>query len=87
MAGDRQHGPFGCTRCPRRSGHRPIPPPQPSVRALIYVLYPIPKVVFVPIILLILGIGDLPKIVLIFLILFFQIVVLVRDQAATSPPN
>lgn len=54
---------------------------------LIYVLYPIPKVVFVPIILLILGIGDLPKIVLIFLILFFQIVVLVRDQAANIPPQ
>jgi ABC-type nitrate/sulfonate/bicarbonate transport system permease component len=54
---------------------------------LIYVLYPIPKVVFVPIILLILGIGDLPKIVLIFLILFFQIVVLVRDQAANLPPQ
>lgn len=54
---------------------------------LIYVLYPIPKVVFVPIILLILGIGDLPKIVLIFLILFFQIVVLVRDQATNLPPQ
>jgi NitT/TauT family transport system permease protein len=54
---------------------------------LIYVLYPIPKVVFVPIILLFLGIGDLPKIILIFLILFFQIVVLVRDQAATLPPQ
>lgn len=57
------------------------------VSPLIYVLYPIPKVVFVPIILLILGIGDLPKIVLIFLILFFQIVVLVRDQAANLPPQ
>jgi NitT/TauT family transport system permease protein len=54
---------------------------------LIYVLYPIPKVVFVPIILLFLGIGDLPKIILIFLILFFQIVVLVRDQAANLPPQ
>jgi len=54
---------------------------------LIYLLYPIPKVVFVPIILLILGIGNLPKIVLIFLILFFQIIVLVRDQAANLPPQ
>jgi ABC-type nitrate/sulfonate/bicarbonate transport system permease component len=49
---------------------------------LIYLLYPIPKVVFVPIILLLLGIGDFPKIAIIFLILFFQILVLVRDQAA-----
>ena len=47
---------------------------------VIYLLYPIPKVVFVPVVLLFLGIGDLAKIVVIFLILFFQIVVLVRDQ-------
>jgi len=52
---------------------------------IIYLLYPVPKVVFVPIVMLFLGIGDLAKIVLIFLILFFQIVVLVRDQAAGLP--
>ncbi len=49
----------------------------------IYILYPIPKIVLVPIILLLFGIGDLAKIMIIFLILFFQILVLVRDQAAT----
>jgi NitT/TauT family transport system permease protein len=54
---------------------------------LIYLLYPIPKVVFVPIVLLFLGIGDAAKIAIIFLILFFQIVVLVRDQAASLPPQ
>jgi hypothetical protein len=54
---------------------------------VIYLLYPIPKVVFVPVVLLFLGIGDLAKIVVIFLILFFQIVVLVRDQAAGLPPQ
>lgn len=52
---------------------------------IVYLLYPIPKVVFVPIILLFLGIGDLPKIVIIFMILFFQVLVLVRDQAAALP--
>jgi NitT/TauT family transport system permease protein len=52
---------------------------------VIYLLYPIPKVVLVPIVLLFLGIGDLPKIVIIFMILFFQILVLVRDQAAGLP--
>lgn len=52
---------------------------------LIYLLYPIPKVVFVPVVLLFLGVGDLAKITVIFLILFFQIVVLVRDQAASIP--
>ena len=54
---------------------------------IIYLLYPIPKVVFVPVVFLFLGIGDMTKITLIFLILFFQIVVLVRDQAAGLPPQ
>ena len=48
----------------------------------IYLLYPIPKVVLVPVVLLFLGVGDLSKIVIILLVLFFQILVLVRDQAA-----
>jgi len=54
---------------------------------LIYLLYPIPKVVFVPVVILFLGIGDTAKITIMFLILFFQIVVLVRDQAAGLPPQ
>ncbi|MBN1922039.1 MAG: ABC transporter permease [Anaerolineae bacterium] len=54
---------------------------------LIYLLYPIPKVVLVPIILLFLGVGDFPKIIIIFLILFFQILVLVRDSAAAIRPE
>lgn len=54
---------------------------------LIYLLYPIPKVVFVPVILLLLGVGDLAKIVIISLILFFQVLVLVRDQAAALRPE
>lgn len=54
---------------------------------LIYLLYPVPKVVLVPIVLLLFGLGDLPKIIIIFLILFFQILVLVRDQAAGIRPE
>ncbi len=54
---------------------------------VIYLLYPIPKVVFVPIILLFFGIGDTAKIVIIFIILFFQILVLVRDQASNLRPE
>ena len=54
---------------------------------LVYLLYPVPKVVLVPVVLLFFGIGDLPKIVIIFLILFFQILVLVRDQAANIRPE
>jgi ABC-type nitrate/sulfonate/bicarbonate transport system permease component len=54
---------------------------------MIYLLYPIPKVVFVPVVLLFLGLGDAPKIAIIFLILFFQVLVLVRDQAASLRPE
>jgi NitT/TauT family transport system permease protein len=54
---------------------------------VIYILYPIPKVVLVTVLLLLLGTGDLAKIVLIFLVLFFQILVLVRDQAAALRPE
>jgi ABC-type nitrate/sulfonate/bicarbonate transport system permease component len=54
---------------------------------VIYILYPIPKVVFVPILMLFFGVGDLAKILLIFIILFFQILVLVKDQAASIAPQ
>jgi NitT/TauT family transport system permease protein len=54
---------------------------------LIYLLYPIPKIVLLPVILLFLGIGNLPKIAIIFIILFFHILVLVRDQAANIRPE
>lgn len=50
---------------------------------VIYILYPIPKVVLLPVVLLFLGIGNFSKIFIIFIILFFQILVLVRDQANT----
>lgn len=54
---------------------------------VIYLLYPVPKVVLVPLVLLFLGINDLSKITIIFLILFFQILVLVRDQATGITPE
>ncbi|MGD2104018.1 MAG: ABC transporter permease [Anaerolineae bacterium] len=53
----------------------------------IYLLYPIPKVVLVPIVLLFLGVGNLPKIIIVTMILFFQILVLVRDSAAGIRPE
>jgi NitT/TauT family transport system permease protein len=52
----------------------------------IYLLYPIPKVVLVPVVLLFLGVGDFSKIFIIFMILFFQILVLVRDSAMNISP-
>jgi NitT/TauT family transport system permease protein len=57
------------------------------VAPIIYVLHPIPKIVFLPLILLFLGIGNASKIFIIFLILFFQILVVVRDQARALRPE
>ena len=54
---------------------------------VIYLLYPIPKIVFLPVILLLLGIGNLSKVFIIALILFFQMLVVVRDEAANLPPE
>lgn len=54
---------------------------------IIYILYPIPKVVFIPLIFLFTGIGELSKILIIVIILFFQILVLVKDSANEIRPE
>ena len=46
---------------------------------LLYLAYPIPKVVFLPVLMLLLGLGDASKIALIFLIVVFQAIVSLRD--------
>ena len=45
----------------------------------VYLTYPVPKIVLLPLILLLLGLGDASKVAIIALILFFQILVTVRD--------
>jgi ABC-type nitrate/sulfonate/bicarbonate transport system permease component len=57
------------------------------VAPVIYLLYPIPKIVFLPVILLLLGIGNLSKVFMIALILFFQMLVVIRDEAAKLRPE
>ena len=54
---------------------------------IVAILYPIPKIVFLPIILLFFGATDVAKILTIVLILFFQILVPVRDDAAGLRPE
>lgn len=48
-------------------------------------LYILPKVVFLPVIIVLMGIGDLPKIFLIGMVLFFQESVVIRDSAKSIP--
>lgn len=52
---------------------------------LIYITYPIPKVVFLPVLMVLLGLGNSPKIVLIAVIVFFQILVTARDASKAVP--
>jgi ABC-type nitrate/sulfonate/bicarbonate transport system permease component len=49
---------------------------------LVAIIYPIPKIIFLPVIYVLMGISDLSKITLIAIIIFFQILVVVRDEAA-----
>ncbi len=57
------------------------------IAPLVYLTYPIPKIVLLPIILIFLGLGDVSKIAIIFLILFFQVLMVVRDASQTVRPE
>jgi NitT/TauT family transport system permease protein len=48
---------------------------------LIYLTYPVPKIIFLPVVITLLGLGNLSKIFLISIIVFFQILVTTRDAA------
>jgi len=53
----------------------------------IFFLYPLPKVVFLPIIVILTGIGNAPKIILIALVVFFQVVVVAMDASKSVPAS
>ncbi|MCE5286856.1 MAG: ABC transporter permease [Pelosinus sp.] len=52
---------------------------------LVYLTYPIPKIALLPIIMLLFGLGEASKIIMIFLIIVFQVVVAVRDGVYSIP--
>ena len=53
------------------------------ISPLIAIIYPIPKIIFLPVIYVLMGISDFSKITLIAIIIFFQILVVVRDEASS----
>ena len=55
------------------------------VSPLVYILHPLPKAAFLPIILLVFGLGEASKIFLVGLIVFSQILVSARDSARRIP--
>lgn len=64
-----------------------LPPLNRIFAPLIAILYPIPKIVLLPVIYVLMGITDVSKIFLIALIIFFQIMVVVRDEAVNLHPE
>ena len=50
---------------------------------LIYLTYPIPKVLFLPVLLVLFGLGEFPKILLVALTVGYQILVVTRDQVCS----
>lgn len=52
---------------------------------VLYVLYPLPKVVLLPVLIVLMGLADAPKITLIAITIFFQVLVTVRDAAQGVP--
>ncbi len=53
----------------------------------VYILHPLPKVAFLPVIMLLLGLGDASKVALICLVIFGQLFVNARDAARDVPPK
>ena len=52
---------------------------------LVYLTYPTPKIALLPIVMLLFGLGDGSKTVMLFLILVFQIIIAVRDGIRAVP--
>jgi len=52
---------------------------------ILYFNYPVPKIALLPIVMLLFGLGELTKIIMIFLITFFPIVVNIRDEVKNIP--
>lgn len=48
---------------------------------LIYLTYPVPKIIFLPLVVTLMGLGNFSKIFLIWIVVFFQILVTTRDAS------
>ena len=54
---------------------------------ILYLTYPVPKIALLPVVMLLFGVGETSKMLLVFLIIVFQVVVAVRDVVAAIPPE
>lgn len=58
-----------------------------ALSPIVYLTYPIPKIALLPVIMLLFGLGELSKVLMIFLIVVFQVIVAVRDGVKSIPPE
>lgn len=54
---------------------------------VLYILFPVPKAAFLPVIFVLFGLSDLSKVILIFLILYFQIAMSAYDAVKSIDPS
>lgn len=57
------------------------------ITPLIYLIYPVPRIAFLPVFMILFGLGDLSKIILIFAISVFHLIVSVRDSICHLPEH
>lgn len=55
------------------------------ISPVVYVLYPLPKIAFLPVFMVLFGLGDVSKIVLLVAVIFFQLVLSARDGVRGIP--
>jgi NitT/TauT family transport system permease protein len=53
----------------------------------VYLLTPVPKIALLPIVLLLFGLNDAARVLLVFLVLFFQMLVAIRDAVRSVEPR
>lgn len=53
--------------------------------SFIYFIYPVPKIALLPIVMLLFGLGEASKIIMIMLIVLFQVIVAARDSVKSIP--
>ncbi len=54
---------------------------------LVYFTYPVPKIALLPIVMLLFGLGEASKLIMIVLIIVFQIIITSRDAVKAIPPE
>ncbi len=57
------------------------------ITPLLYIVYPVPKIVFLPVILILFGLGDISRVIFIFLVAVFQVTISARDAAKNISPQ